>query len=248
MKGKRTVLSRFFGTGCQQGVDARLPPPNIASMLEQIIGKKSFPISGSALRELAAPYGAFHADLGTGDGMFVYRHARAQADVFYLGVDADRSSLAESSAKAAKKPARGGAANAAFVCFNLLDVPEDMTGIADHVFVNFPWGSLMYAWVEPNIEAIRSMAAIGKKGADFSFYLNLYVFQNEEQRQHMNLPDVDEAYVTGTLIPAYEKAGITIHNHAFLDALELKDHPSTWAGRLIRRSGRETLYMTGKIG
>jgi 16S rRNA (adenine(1408)-N(1))-methyltransferase len=216
-------------------------------MLEQIIGKKSQPLDREGLLALAAPYTALHADLGTGDGMFVYRHARNRADVFYLGVDADRNSLAESSAKAAKKPARGGAANAAFVCFNLLDVPADVTGVADHVFVNFPWGSLMYAWVQPDVAAIRRMAAIGKSGADFSFYLNLYVFQNEEQRQHMNLPDVDEAYVTGTLIPAYAQAGITIRTHAFLDADALKDHPSTWAGRLIRRSGRATLYMTGTI-
>lgn len=216
-------------------------------MLEQIIGKKSQPLDTEGLRLLAAPYQKVTADLGTGDGMFVYRHARADATTFYIGVDADRSSLAESSAKAAKKPQRGGCANAAFICFNLLDVPNDIKGVADHVFVNFPWGSLMYAWVEPNLGAIKDMVAIGKPGADFSFYLNLYVFQNEEQRQHMNLPDVDEAYVQNTLIPAYKKVGIHIDAHAFLDASELKDHPSTWAGRLIRRSGRATLYMTGKL-
>jgi hypothetical protein len=32
-----------------------------------------------------------------------------------------------------------------------------------------------------------------------------------------------------------------------LTADDLKDHPSTWAGRLIRRSGRNTLYLQAKV-
>lgn len=215
-------------------------------MVEQIIGKKSHYIDVPALKEKAGAL-PIVMDLGTGDGKFAYRFARKDETAFYIGIDADRTSLADASAKAAKKPARGGCPNAAFLCFNLLDVPQELHGLADKIYINFPWGSLMYAVVTPHIDKMADMAKLAKNGAPFEMFLNLYVFENEQQRQDMRLPEVNADYVEKTLIPAYKQAGIDIAHYSFDDPEALKDHPSSWAGRLIRRSGRNTLHMKGAI-
>ncbi len=216
-------------------------------MLEKIIGKKSHQLSADDLRELVAGYSRVVIDFGCGDGMLPYRLAQQNPDVFYIGIDAARESLAVASAKAAKKPSRGGCANALFLCSNVLDDMPDLHGIADEIQWNFPWGSLMRALVASDANAMGNMIAASKKEADFVFYLNLYVFENDNQRTDMGLPEIDNDFVENTLRPTWKKLGIVVEETSFLPPDKLKDHPSTWAGRLIRRSGRNTLLMTGKI-
>lgn len=217
-------------------------------MLEQIVGKKSHPLNAEALHQKVQGFKAVVVDFGCGDGMLPYRLARENADTFYIGIDAARESLAVASAKAAKKPSRGGCDNVIFLCANVLEPMAELAGIADELQWNFPWGSLMYALVGSDAQPMQNMKALAKgEGSTFKFYLNLYVFENETQRQDMGLPEVDEAYVKNTLIPAWEKLGLTTHETRFLSADDLKDHPSTWAGRLVRRSGRNSLLMTGEI-
>lgn len=215
--------------------------------LEQIIGKKSHELTAEALQEKLQGFRRVVVDLGCGDGMLPYRLAKENPDIFYIGVDAARESLAVASAKAAKKPSRGGCPNVIFLCANVLERMPPLEGIADEVQWNFPWGSLMYALVGSDPIPMHNMKSIGKPESDFKFYLNLYVFENETQRQDMGLPEVDEDYVKKTLIPAWNDLGIETTETKFVSADDLKDHPSTWAGRLVRRSGRNSLLMTGVI-
>ena len=215
--------------------------------LEHIIGKKSNALTAEALHNKAQGFSRVVIDLGCGDGMLPYRLARENEDVFYIGVDAARESLAIASAKAAKKPSRGGCPNVLFLCANVLEPLPELAGITDELQWNFPWGSLMYALVGGDRQPMLNMKKLAKDGATFKFYLNLYVFENETQRQDMGLPEVDEAYVHKTLIPAWEGLGFKTTETSFISAESLKNHPSTWAGRLVRRSGRNSLYMEGVI-
>ena len=214
-------------------------------MLEQIIGKSSHPLSREDLLARIAGYQAVHIDLGCGDGMLPYRRARENPHIFYIGIDAARESLAVASAKAAKKPARGGCENALFLCMNLLEPNPDVTGIADRLLFNFPWGSLMRAVADPDVPALQRLRALAKAQATFELYLNLYVFQNDKQREDMNLPLVDAAFVQQILMPGWQAAGLAAEHWKMLPPATLQDHPSTWAGRLVRRSGRDTLFMEG---
>ena len=215
--------------------------------LEQIIGKKSFTLKADALHEQVQGFKNVVIDFGCGDGMLPYRLAKQNPDCFYIGIDAARESLAVASAKAAKKPSRGGCENVIFLCANVLNPLPELQEIADHLEWNFPWGSLMYALVKGDETALQNMCATAKQGANFTFYLNLYVFENDTQRQDMNLPEIDKAYLEQTLCPQWLRNGLKVNKFDFLPAEDLKDHPSTWAGRLLRRSGRNTLLITGEI-
>ena len=216
-------------------------------VLEQIIGKKSHELDAGALRDKAQGFASVIVDFGCGDGMLPYRLAKQNPDTFYIGIDAAREPLAVASAKAAKKPSRGGCENVVFLCANVLTPLPELDAIADELHWHFPWGSLMYALLRAEIPAMASMRAVGKDGAKFEFFLNLYVFENETQREDMGLPEIDEPFIEKTLIPAWRGSGFHVKRHSFVKSDELKEHPSTWAGRLVRRSGRNTLFMQGEV-
>lgn len=216
-------------------------------MLEQIIGKKSHSITAETLRDKAQGFESVVVDFGCGDGMLPYRLAKQNPAVFYIGIDAAREPLAVASAKAAKKSSRGGCSNVIFLCANVLEPLPELEKIADELQWNFPWGSLMYAMVEPQKQAVRNMIELAKPQAVFKFYLNLYVFENDTQRRDMGLPDVNSDYVEKTLMLAWQEVGLMARDYNFMPPDALKNHPSTWAGRLVRRSGRNTLYVTGEV-
>ena len=216
----------------------------MSTEFEQIIGKKSHPLSLDDLRAKAAEYQYVHIDLGTGDGLFAWRLAKQSPDTFVIGIDAARESLREGSARAAKKPARGGAPNAVFLCMNVLEMPEGLEAFADVVYINFPWGSLLQAVARPFEENLHQFAALVKDDGILEQHINLHVFNDAEQRHNLGLPELDDAFLVDTLFPIYEKCGLKVKSHHFTPSGQKVDVASTWGGRLTRRSGRPTLSFT----
>ena len=98
-------------------------------------------------------------DIGTGDGRFVLAAARDDPRVLVIGVDADASSMAESSRRAVRRDALP---NALFVVAAAEALPRELHGAARLVTVHFPWGSLLRGLVtgEPDVAGqIASIAA-----------------------------------------------------------------------------------------
>lgn len=212
-------------------------------VFEQVTGKKTCPLPLVNLLQKAADFSAVHVDLGTGDGLFVWRLAKERPGTLVVGIDAARDSLAEGSARAAKKPARGGTPNALFVCMNVLQLPDGLTGFADSVSINFPWGSLLKAVVEPEQPFVYQLKKLIKKGGRLDVHINLYVFQNAEERENLVLPPLDENHFLNRLQPALEKGGFVYQSHQFVPAGAPVGVASTWGGRLTRNSKRDTLSM-----
>lgn len=211
--------------------------------LEIIKGKKSEDMSVSALRELAENYQHTHIDLGTGDGLFAWRMAKEKPETFVVGMDAARESLREGSSRAIKKPARGGAPNALFICMNVLEMPEELTAIADSISINYPWGSLLQAVSEPNEKVMQQFIALGKEKCHFDFYINMQVFEDETRRENLNLPEMTSEALMTHLMNGYSKLGLTILSREYIPAGASVDVASTWAAKLTRRSKRSTLYI-----
>ncbi len=53
-------------------------------------------------------------DIGTGDGLYVYRSARANPNKFYIGIDVQRKGMQKVSEKIHRKPEKGGSPNVLF--------------------------------------------------------------------------------------------------------------------------------------
>ncbi len=58
------------------------------------------------------------------------------------------------------------------------------------------------------------------------------------------LPPLDDAYVEGTLIPAYETAGFRVTAHRRMTQDEALALPSTWGRRLLHARPRDVYFLT----
>lgn len=191
--------------------------------------------------ELSLPDGReVIVDLGTGDGRYVLRAARARSDAVVVGVDALAEPMAASASRAARKPARGGAANALFVAADALAPPPALAGRASLVTVNYPWGSLLRAVGAPEPEGLAAVAGLLRPGGRLVGLLNASAAEDSSYAERLELPPLDP----GRLVAGWEEAGLAVEEARLLAAGEEPPHRTTWGQRLVRGSGRETLLVS----
>lgn len=102
-------------------------------------------------------------DVGTGDGGYVLRTAKLRPEALFIGVDANADALREASARALKKPSRGGLRNVLFGRLALEEMPGALEGIADELTVLFPWGTLLRAVATGQVEPLRHVCRAGAR-------------------------------------------------------------------------------------
>jgi 16S rRNA (adenine(1408)-N(1))-methyltransferase len=190
-------------------------------------------------------YRDLHVDLGTGDGKFVLRAARAEPDVMHVGIDALEEPMAAAIRRAASKPARGGVPNASFVVADATRPPAELAGRAGLVTVNFPWGSLLRAVAAPEADGLRAVAGLLREGGRLVALLNLSAAEDSAYAERMELPPLDAEHVRGRLVPGWREAGLDEIEARALAPGEEPPHRTTWGQRLVRGSGRETLLVVG---
>jgi 16S rRNA (adenine(1408)-N(1))-methyltransferase len=204
-------------------------------------GKKQRETTPEAFAELAEGYRRLALDLGTGDGGFVLRRARAEPETLCLGLDAVAEAMADSARRARAKPAKGGAANALFLVARAEALPPELLGRCDEITVNYPWGSLLRAVAEPIPEVLAGIAACARAGARVALLINLAPFGDEEQRARLDLSPLDGELADSRLRPAYRAAGLEIREiETILGALPER---TSWGSKLVKGSGRSTLSI-----
>jgi|1186.fasta_scaffold136863_2 16S rRNA (adenine(1408)-N(1))-methyltransferase len=208
-------------------------------------GGKTLPLERDSLVTAVSAYPSCLFDLGTGDGRFVYRYARDHPETFGIGLDPVREALREISAKAAKKPARGGLPNVLFVMGSVEDLPGPLAGLADLVTINYPWGSLLRALVVPEPGILERMIAVMKPGARISILFNYSVFEDSDYVARLALPDLSPERIREELVPVYRQRGLEIGEVRLLEDSEVP-HRTTWGQHLVLGSKRKTLLLTGQ--
>jgi 16S rRNA (adenine(1408)-N(1))-methyltransferase len=216
--------------------------------MDTLHGKEIRPLDAAAFRAQIAPYARVALDLGTGDGRYVYRQAQAHPDTFYVGVDATRENLAEYSAKIGKKPSRGGLPNVLYVLASAEALPPEFTGLADHITINFPWGSLMAGLIRGDQALLASIARAARPGATLDIYLNTAVFADPIPLDVLGLPEVTLDYVQTELVPRYAAVGIRITAAQLVGKEVMAGIPSLWARRLAFGKAPQTVYIGAVIG
>lgn len=97
--------------------------------------------------------------MGTGDGRYVYRSARANPDKFYIGIDVQRKALEKVSERIHRKPEKGGVTNVLFVHAPVEELPAELDRAADEIHIHFPWGAFFAPW--PWVTKRCSVASAG---------------------------------------------------------------------------------------
>lgn len=214
--------------------------------MKRVVGRSTVDLAAAGVADLRARFpGGLVVDLGTGDGKHVLAVARRRPDTLIIGVDAGPDAMRRTAARAAGKVAKGGVPNAVFVWAAVEDLPAELFDVTE-VHCLMPWGSLLRAFVEPNDDVLRAIAARCRTGAEFLLTLNLHAWR----------PPVPELGGTAEptpdsiseLAPIYAAAGWQVHAAYYLDAAGIAELGTSWTKRLgSSRSDLDVLALRGTI-
>ncbi|HLI51717.1 MAG TPA: class I SAM-dependent methyltransferase [Thermomicrobiaceae bacterium] len=186
-------------------------------MLEVIRGSQTDQLDRDELLNLIARFHQVQVDLGTGDGRYAARMARAHPDRLVIGVDAYRENLRPTS-----RPSRA-PANALYVIANALELPAELDQAADRISILLPWGSLLAGLLGSEPGILEGLDRMARLTAELEIYLNVAALAEAgweltagaEQLRRM-LPQA--GFEPGEIEP--------------LSVDELRRLPSSWARRL----------------
>ncbi|AKT42034.1 class I SAM-dependent methyltransferase [Chondromyces crocatus] len=208
------------------------------------IGKNQLDIARDELLARLEGHSRVLVDVGTGDGRFVYRWASAHPETLCIGLDAVGERMREVSHRASRKPARGGRPNALFVVASAQALPEELTGLADLISINYPWSSLFSALVLPDPVVLAGLRRVARPGAELLLLLNQSVLDDRPYAERLGLPPLSEERIESELRPAYLAAGFTLLEHRLLEGDA--PHQTSWGQHLTLGSGRRTRLVTAQ--
>jgi 16S rRNA (adenine(1408)-N(1))-methyltransferase len=185
-------------------------------------------------------------DIGTGDGEFVYSLARENPDRFIIGLDPHQQGLENTSARIYKKPEKGGLKNVLFVLGSIEAMPPELDGIANQVFINFPWAGLLKGLLLADAAVWNALKRICQPGAFVDVLFSYEIATDAAELQKADLPAIDEAYLKNTVGPRLNQMGFMMTTVNKVTAEDIKRYPSTWAKKLSFGRDREYYYLRVK--
>jgi 16S rRNA (adenine(1408)-N(1))-methyltransferase len=191
--------------------------------------------------------GGVIVDIGTGDGRYVYRSARANPDKFYIGIDVQPKALEKISEKIHRNPERGGLPNVLFVQAPVEELPPELDQVADEIHIHFPWGSLLRSVAIGDKEVLGGMRRIAAPAAWLEIIIGIDESGDAAEVARLGLPPLTEEYVGSTLIPRYEMSGFRVEESGISSDAEWPHLETTWAKRLRDNSRRQLLFIIAKV-
>ncbi len=182
-------------------------------------------------------------DIGTGDGRFVYRSARREPDKFFIGIDPNVRPLAKISEKIYRRPNKGGAPNALFLQAVIEKLPDELSGIADEVHIQFPWGSLLKAVATGDELVLESLRRLCRSEAQLQVLIGLDATRDVTELERLGLPELSARYLEHEMVPAYEANGFLVDDYGMLSSSEWPEIESSWARKLRRSEARVSIYL-----
>jgi 16S rRNA (adenine(1408)-N(1))-methyltransferase len=185
-------------------------------------------------------------DVGTGDGRFVCLSARQNPDQFFIGIDANASALVKLSEKICRKPAKGGLANALFVQAAVEDLPPELNGIANEVYVNFPWGSLLRTVATGEGNGLENLRRICAPRAWLKIFMSLDRERDRAEIERLGLTPITAEFLETALKPRYRAAGFEMLESGVLPGAEWSRLRTSWAQRLRDNAERSVIYIVAR--
>jgi hypothetical protein len=183
--------------------------------METIRGRLSREMSGIELLERLAGFEHISLDLGTGDGRCVGKQAEQHRDKFFIGVDSCRENL---HANSRKSPS-----NALFVIASAQALPCELSGLASHISINFPWGSLLESMLNADTRLMHGLASVTRPSSTLNIHLNA---------DALTAAGWDLECGADRIENVLNDLGWKTESRSCLDARDLRAIPTTWAKRL----------------
>jgi len=199
--------------------------------METIQGRTSHELNFNGLTERLADYNQILLDLGTGDGRFVCRMAGQQQNRFFIGVDACRENLRANS--------RSKLPNALFVIASAQALPQELNGLASHVTINFPWGSLLESLLSSEDSWVSRLLSVTRPFAGMDIHLNAEALVTAGWTLESGADQI-EGIVNA--------AGWKTKSRSWMDTHLLCSFPTTWAKRLAFGRDPRAIHLNVQKG
>jgi len=121
-------------------------------------------------------------------------------------------------------------------------LPEELGRVADEIFVNFPWGSLLRAVAGGDEIVLASLRRISAPDARLRVLFTIDPERDRSEIERLGLPPVDEDYLKAVLPRRYAAAGFANVNAETLSALP-PELQTSWAKRLRTSSKRQLIQI-----
>jgi 16S rRNA (adenine(1408)-N(1))-methyltransferase len=184
-------------------------------------------------------------DVGTGEGVFVYKSARLNPRKLYIAVDANPRPLEKISERIHRRPRKGGMPNALFVQAAVETLPEELDEIADEVYVYFPWGSLLGAVARGDRAMLGNLRRICAAGARLEIVASLDPERDRAEMQRLGLQALSLEHIDSVLTPRYRDAGFAVTKRCIFSPRECARLKTAWAKRLSG-SDRTVWYIVAR--
>ena len=184
-------------------------------------------------------------DVGTGDGLFVYKRAQRDPRTFFIGIDANRRPLEKISEKIHRRPDKGGLSNVLFVQASAEDLPADLDVIASEVLVQFPWGSLLRGVAGGDEMVLRNLRRLCLPKARLHITIGIDPQRDRHEWKRLELPPLSKDYVKQVLSHRYRIAGLRIVSTEEVSGEGL-DSQTSWARQLKKNSRRSLFRITAE--
>jgi len=197
--------------------------------MQIVKGNKKEELTREQLEKIISMNNEVIVDLGTGDGRFIFKNALDNPNNLYIGIDPSEKQLEVYSKETNKKRLE----NALFVVGSIEKLPEDLYGIADYLYVNLPWGSLLESIVNPTKDGVSTLASILKSEGIMEITLGYHDEAEPGETQRLNLPALNEELVKEVIYPAFGAFGnLELEKYKQIDKSELKGLETSWAKKL----------------
>ncbi|HEY7600300.1 MAG TPA: hypothetical protein VH741_10270 [Candidatus Limnocylindrales bacterium] len=170
------------------------------------------------------------------------RRARREPATLAIAIEPVAAALREASARAARKPARGGAANALFLSGTAEELPWLLAGRVDETIVALPWGALLRGVLDAGSDLARGIrACLAPTGA-----LTLLLSVEERDASAGEAP-LDAQRVT-ELARAYEALGWECAVLRPAGAADVAELSGGWGQRLGIPARRPAFVLSLRSG
>jgi len=214
-------------------------------MFKILNGKKV--ITVNAFEESFSCFKRVEIDIGTGDGRFIYTQAKKNPEIFYIGIDTVAENMLEYASKSAQKLTKGGVRNVAYVIAAVENLPEELSNLANKIYITLPWGSLLEGIVKGDSGILENVANIAKQQAEFEFLITYDVFHEATEIVKRELPIITPDYIKDGLAERFSACGLILEEVHTLSEKDLRAYPTTWAKKLGFGRTREVFVLKGTI-
>ena len=162
---------------------------------------------------------------------------------FFIGIDANVRPLAKISEKICRRAEKGGAPNALFLQATAEELPEELSGIASEVRIQFPWGSLLRSVAIADEIVLKNLRRLCRSHARLEVIIGIDSKRDKSELQRLAVPDLSVEYVKHELPGAYETHGFRVIECQAIPSSDWPEIESTWAKKLRRRRARVLIYL-----